>query len=48
MKILFVTNAEDFLPQGLNEVEICEFMKLHKSMKHFDIEVISIVKTREI
>lgn len=29
------------LPEGLNQVEVCELMKLHKGMKDLDIEVIS-------
>lgn len=29
------------LPQGLNQVEVCEFMKLHEGMEDFNIEVIS-------
>lgn len=32
------------LPECLDQVEICEFMKLHKSMKNLNIEVISASK----
>lgn len=31
----------DDLPQGLNQVEVCELMKLHKSMEDLDIEIVS-------
>lgn len=30
------------LPQGLNQVEISEFMKLHKSMEDLDVELVSV------
>lgn len=30
-----------FLPEGLNQVEVCEFMKFNKGMEDFYIELIS-------
>lgn len=29
------------LPQGLNQVEISEFMQLHESMEDLDVELVS-------
>lgn len=28
-------------PQGLNQVEVSEFMKLHKGMEDLDVELVS-------
>lgn len=33
--------GDDVLPEGLDQVQVCELMKLHKGMKDFQIEVIS-------
>lgn len=30
----------DVLPQGLNQVEVCEFVEFHKGMEDLDIEII--------
>lgn len=37
------------LPQGLDQVEVCEFVKLHKGVQDLDVEVIPAgEKTRHI
>lgn len=34
------SQVDDVLPQGLDQVEVCEFMEFHKGMEHLDIEII--------
>lgn len=35
------------LPQGLNQVEISEFMQLHESMEDLDVELVSAGEKRD-
>lgn len=34
-----------WLPEGLDEVQICELMQVNESLKNFDVEIIPVDQT---